>query len=148
MIRAEDVKALRDLTGVSMMECKRALESTGGDREKALEILKSRGASVAQKKLSREQNSGVVHAYVHGGRRGALIKLLCETDFVARNEEFQALAHDLAMQVVASDARTVEELYALPYLKDESITVKERIDQAVGIIGENISVGGFSRLEL
>ena len=148
MIQAEDVRTLREATGVSMMECKKALEEAGGDMEKATQLLKARGASVAQKKSSREQRSGTVHAYVHGGRRGAIVKLLCETDFVARAEAFQTLAHDLAMQVVASEASTVDELYALPFLKDESMTVKEHIEQVIGVIGENITVAEFTRLEL
>ena len=148
MIQAEDVRTLREVTGVSIMECKKALEEAGGDKKKALELLRARGATVAQKKSSREQKSGVIHAYVHGARKGALVKLLCETDFVAKTDDFRALAHDIALQIVASEVETVEELYALPFLKDESVSVRQRIEQVVGVIGENITVASFVRLEL
>jgi elongation factor Ts len=149
MIRAEEVKELRARTGVSMMECKKALEEAGGDFEKALEILASRGAAVAEKKSSRATSAGLIEAYVHGnGTKGALVELLCETDFVARSAEFKTLAHDLAMQAVVSRPSNVEAFTASPFLKDESRTVREEIERVIGVLGENIRLGRFSVFEL
>lgn len=104
MITTEDVKKLRDATGVSVMECKKALEEAAGDWDKAIAILKKKSASVAQKKGDRTLGSGAIQAYIHGeGRVGSLVELSCETDFVAKNEEFVKLARDIAMQVAATN---------------------------------------------
>lgn len=104
MIGKEMVKALRERTGAGVLDCKRALEETGGDLEEATRLLRQRGLAIAAKKAGRLAEEGLVEAYIHaGGRLGALVEINCETDFVARTEEFQRLAHDLAMQVVASN---------------------------------------------
>lgn len=104
MISKEMVKALRERTGAGVLDCKRALEETGGDLEEATRLLRQRGLAIAAKKAGRVAEEGLVEAYIHaGGRLGALVEINCETDFVARTEEFQRLAHDLAMQVVASN---------------------------------------------
>ncbi len=104
MIGKEMVKALRERTGAGVLDCKRALEETGGDLEEATRLLRQRGLAIATKKAGRLAREGLVEAYIHaGGRLGALVEINCETDFVARTEEFQRLAHDLAMQVVASN---------------------------------------------
>ncbi len=101
-ISAELVKTLRDRTGAGLMDCKKALEETGGDIEKAIEVLRKKGAATAAKRADRATNQGVVEAYIHaGGRIGTLVELNCETDFVAKTDDFRALAHDLAMQVAA-----------------------------------------------
>ncbi|PCI30342.1 elongation factor Ts [Candidatus Wolfebacteria bacterium] len=101
-ISIEQVKELRNETGISVMECKKALEETNGDKEKALILLKKRSGEIAAKKSGRELGAGVVSAYTHTtGTVGAMITLSCETDFVSKNEEFVALAHDIAMQVTA-----------------------------------------------
>jgi elongation factor Ts len=100
MIKAEDVKRLREQTGAGIMECKRALESSGGDFEKAALWLREQGLSTAAKKADRAAREGIVTAYIHhGSRLGVLLELNCETDFVARTDDFQQLARDLAMQV-------------------------------------------------
>jgi elongation factor Ts len=97
------VKELREATGAGVLDCKKALETSGGDIEKARTYLREKGLAAAAKKADRETEEGLIEAYVHtGGRVGALIELNCETDFVARTEEFKALAHDLAMQIVAA----------------------------------------------
>lgn len=97
------VKELREATGAGVLDCKKALEASGGDLEKAKAYLREKGLAAAAKKAGRVAKEGLIEAYVHtGGRVGALIELDCETDFVARTEEFKALAHDLAMQVVAA----------------------------------------------
>lgn len=102
VISSEIVKTLRDKTGAGMMDCKRALEESNGDIEKATEFLRKKGAAVAAKRAEREANQGVVEAYIHaGGRIGAMVELNCETDFVAKTPEFRQLAHDIAMQIAA-----------------------------------------------
>ena len=102
VISSEIVKTLRDKTGAGMMDCKRALEESNGDIEKATELLRKKGAAVAAKRAEREANQGVVEAYIHaGGRIGAMVELNCETDFVAKTPEFRQLAHDIAMQIAA-----------------------------------------------
>ena len=103
-ISSELVKQLRERTGAGMMDCKRALTEAGGDMDKAVEVLRTKGLATAAKKASRAANQGLVGAYIHGGGQiGVLIEVNCETDFVARNEEFQQLVHDLAMQVAATN---------------------------------------------
>ncbi len=103
MSAAAEIKKLRDATGVSMMQCREALEEAGGDFEKALGILRKKSKAIAEKKAERDLAAGVVEAYVHTTRKvGAMVLLACETDFVARNDEFIALARDIAMHVAAS----------------------------------------------
>ena len=114
MITTEQIKALRDSTGVSVMQCKKALEEAGGDTEKALVILRKKSAESASKKSDRTLGAGVVESYIHsGGAIGALVELSSETDFVARNGEFKALAYEIAMQVAATDPQ---------FLKREEVT--------------------------
>jgi elongation factor Ts len=105
-ISIEMIKDLRQLTGAGVLDCKKTLEEAEGDIEKATELLKKKGLAIAAEKADREANEGLVEAYVHaGGKLGVLIELNCETDFVARTEDFRELAHDLAMQVAATDPR-------------------------------------------
>ena len=107
-VSAQDVKALRDKTGAGFMDCKRALEEAGGDFEKAVEILRKKGIAVAQKKAGRETKEGRIGAYIHtGGKIGVLVEVNCETDFVARNELFQELVKNIAMQIAASNPKYV-----------------------------------------
>jgi elongation factor Ts len=102
VISSELVKKLRDKTGAGMMDCKRALEESSGDLGLATEYLRKKGAAVAAKRAEKEANQGVVEAYIHaGGRIGAMVELNCETDFVAKTDEFKQLAHDIAMQIAA-----------------------------------------------
>lgn len=110
MITTEQIKELRDMTGVSVMQCKKALEETGGDKEKALLILRKKSAGIAEKKGDRELGAGVVDTYIHSNKTvGTLIELSCETDFVARNEEFIALARDIAMHITATNPLYIDE---------------------------------------
>lgn len=107
-ITVDLIRTLRERTGAGMMDCKRALEEAGGDLERAQEVLRERGLAAAQKKAGRQTAEGLVHAYIHhGGRVGVLIEVNCETDFVARTEDFQAFVHDLALQVAATSPRYV-----------------------------------------
>ncbi len=103
-VSSKDVAELRRKTGLGMMDCKRALEATGGDFDKAVEYLRKKGIAKGESRAGRATGEGVVEAYIHpGGRIGGLVELLCETDFVARSDDFKRLAHDLAMQVAAAD---------------------------------------------
>jgi len=112
-IKPEQVKELRERTGAGFMDCKRALEETGGDLDAAVELLRERGQAAAAKKAGRDAREGVVSSYIHaGGRLGVLIEVNCETDFVARTDDFQKLVRDLAMQVagLAPEYPTVESI--------------------------------------
>jgi elongation factor Ts len=144
------------------MDCKQALESTDGDMEKATAILREKGLASAAKRVGRDTNEGVIETYVHtGGRFGAIVELGCETDFVARTEEFQKLAHDICMQIAAMgpdyiDADEIEEgddrppaqvaLMLQPYIKNSSSSVGEMVRELAGKVGENIKVVRFTRL--
>lgn len=108
VVTTEMIKQLREKTGAGMMDCKRALEESGGDFEKAIEYLRKKGAATAAKRADRETNQGVVEAYIHaGGRIGAMVELNCETDFVAKTPDFKSLAHDIAMQIAAMSPRYI-----------------------------------------
>lgn len=114
MISTEDIKKLRDVSGISVMQCRKALEEAGGDFNKAVVILKKKGAEVAAKKSDRTLASGVVMSYIHAtGQVGSMIELFCETDFVSNNDEFKKLAYDIAMHVAASNPE---------FLKSDDIT--------------------------
>lgn len=118
MVTTDLIKELRDTTGVSVMQCKKALEEAGGDKEKALVILKKKGAEAAAKKGDRTLGAGVIQAYVHStGAVGTLVELACETDFVSKNAEFKQLAYDIAMHVAAAKPE---------FLKKEDITENDR----------------------
>lgn len=122
------VKKLREMSGAPMMDCKKALEETGGDLEQAFTVLRKRGIASATKKAGRVASEGVVGAYIHaGGKIGVLVEVNCETDFVARNEEFQQLVHDLAMQICATDPRFVrKEDVSAEVLKREREILREQ----------------------
>lgn len=146
MISAEQIKELRDRTGISIGECKKALEAAGGDLDKAIEALKARGAEIAEKKSSRTLGSGTVSAYIHaGGAVGAMVALLCETDFVAKNPEFKALADDIAMHTAAMMPADPAELLTQPFIKDPSQSIEGLIKSYVQKFGERIEVGEFAR---
>ena len=127
-VSAELVKKLREISGAPMLECKKALEEAGGDLEKAYTILRKRGQAVAAKKAGRTTSEGIVGSYIHaGGKMGVLIEVNCESDFVARTEEFQELVHDLAMQVCATDPRFVrKEDVTEEVLKKEKEILKDQ----------------------
>lgn len=143
------IKELRDATGFSFKEIGRALEEAGGDKARAIEILKAHGASVAQTKSARRTDEGIVEAYIHSNKKiASLVELLCETDFVARNPMFLELAHELAMHVAAMDPESVSELVRQPFIRDQDITVAELIQQSIAKLGENIRVGKFIRFQI
>lgn len=149
MITAEQIKQLRQKTGFSIMECKRALEQTEGDENKALKILEKKGIEKAVKKLEREAKQGLIETYIHNyGKIGVILELNCETDFVARNSQFKKLAHDLAMHVAAMEPKDLEELLSQPFIKDENKTIEDLIKEAIAKLGENIKIGQFIRLAI
>jgi len=148
-ISLETIKSLRDETGLSLAEIKKALFEADGDIAKAKELLKSLGVTMAEKKSSREVKEGVIGSYIHATMKiGAMIEVLCETDFVARNSEFQELAHDLSMHVVAMKPSNKEELLDQPYVKDPSINVRDYLNRFVAKLGENIQIGRFEVFEI
>ncbi len=127
-ISLEQVKALRDKTSISIMQCRKALEDAGGDEEKALIILRKKGAEISAKKSDRSLGAGVIASYLHSNNLiGSMVELSCETDFVAKNEEFIKLAHDIAMQVSATNPefRTMEEIVETDKAKAKEIFAEE-----------------------
>jgi elongation factor Ts len=193
-ITTQMVKELREATGAGVLDCKQALEANDGDFEKAVLYLREKGAAAAAKRAGREAKEGLIGSYIHAGSKvGALVEVNCETDFVAQTDEFQELAHDLAMQVVAArpaylDIEDIPEqvleenkavyraqmgdsgkpahildrivegklqkfyeetcLMEQPYIKDTAITVRELVQQRNALLGENIVVRRFVRLEV
>lgn len=146
---ANPIKQLRDSTGLSFAAIKKALDEAGGDKTKAVEILKAHGAIVAEKKASRSTGQGLVESYIHSNKKvGVLLELLCETDFVARNPAFSELAHEVAMHIAAMDPRDGAELLGQPYIRDQNLTVENLIAQYIAKLGENIKVGKFIRLQI
>jgi elongation factor Ts len=149
MATTEEIRALREETGLSIMQCKQALEEAGGDKEKAKEILKAKGATIAGKKSDRNLGSGTVVAYVHSGDTiGVMLELLCETDFVAKNPEFKSTGRDIAMHIAAMNPETNEELLAQPFIKDSSKTISDIINGVVQKFGERTEVGKFTRFSI
>jgi len=183
------IKELREMTGVSVMQCKKALEEAGGDLAKAEVILKKHSAAAADKKADRSLGAGTIGSYIHDGAVGAMVLLSCETDFVAKNPEFAALARELAMQVAATSPAYVsadevapeakeaatavfmkevadkpadmqakilegklasyfrdQVLLEQPFIKDESKTIKNLLDEATQKFGERVEIGRFARL--
>jgi elongation factor Ts len=148
MMTAEDIKRLRDMTGAGVMDAKRALEEADGDIDKAVSIIGERGLMKAEKKSDRATGAGVLVTYVHNDRIGVLFELRCETDFVARLDEFKKLGHDIAMHIAAMDPADQAELLAQPFVKDQGTTVENLIKSVVAKTGENIQLGRFCRYAL
>ena len=193
-VSAETVKKLREKTGAGMMDCKKALEKSGGDMNKAIDYLREQGLTQAAKKASRIAKEGLIYSYIHpGDKLGVLLELNCETDFVARTEDFKLLAKDIAMQIAATNPLVVsrsdlrpeilekeKEIYRTqainegkpekiiermvegklekyfqevclleqPFVKDQDRTVKDRINETIAKLGENIAVKRFVRFRL
>jgi elongation factor Ts len=194
MVSIELIKQLREETNISLAECKKALEESKGDIAKAKEILKKQGEAIALKKCEREVSSGVISSYIHaGGKVGVLIKVLCETDFVAKGDLFKELTHELLLQIASMSPLYVEEedieedvlqkeieiyneqlknenkpdnikenivkgklekfkkevcLLSQDWVKDNSITIQDLINDYIARLGENIKVKEFVRYEL
>jgi len=163
-ISAAQVKDLRDKSGAGVMECRNALVKCDGNVEKALAELKASAISKVEKRSQRTVTQGTVTAYIHiGGKIGAMVELNCETDFVARNESFKELAHNIAMQIAAQEPICIsldkmpkdcelkpEEACLLlqPYIKSPELTIQDLINDVIAKTGENIKVNRFARFEL
>ncbi len=193
-ISSKMVKELRDKTGAPMMDCKKALEKAIGDLDKALDYLREHGMAKASEKAGRTTREGLIYSYIHPGEKlGVLLEINCETDFVARTDDFRTLAKDIAMQVAATNPLSIrredvpsnllekeKEIYKAqaqqegkpekilekivqgkmdkffqesclleqPFIKDEDRSVKQRIDETIGKLGENITVKRFVRFRL
>jgi elongation factor Ts len=163
LVSTDDVRRLREMTGAGIMDCKRALEETKGDFDKAIEVLRQQGLAQAAKRSERVTEQGLVEAYIHtGGRVGALVELLCETDFVARTDEFKELAHDIALQVTATAPAAISEdedgarrlepgelvLLKQPFIRDQSRTIEDLLKEAIAKTGENIRIHKVARFEV
>jgi elongation factor Ts len=148
MVSLDQIKQLREETGVSISECKKALEQTNGDFDKAKELLRKWGKEFAKKKTTRTSEQGIIESYIHINKKvGVLLDLRCETDFVAKNPDFQKLAHELCLQIAAVNPEEIP-LLEQSWIKDETKTVKDLIDSYVAKIGENIIVKRFTRYEI
>ena len=149
MVDVETIKELRDSTGLSFNDIKRALDEADGDKARAMEVLRAHGVKVAEKKALRATGQGRVEAYIHSNKKvGVLVELLCETDFVANNPLFAELAHEIAMHVAAMDPQDGPELLGQPYIRDQDVTVDGLITQYIAKLGENIKIGRFCRLQI
>lgn len=147
MVTIDKIKQLRDETGLSIGECQKALKEAEGDLEAAKEILRKRGRDFAQKRIEREAGQGIVESYIHPGKKvGTMVELCCESDFVARSEDFKKLAHELCLQIAAGDGQIP--LLEQPWIKDESKTIKELVEEYIGKFGENIVIRRFVRYEI
>lgn len=159
----DNIKALRERTGAGVMDCKKALEEANGDLDKAEAILAKQGVAKAAGKASRATSEGMIESYIHsGGRIGVLLEINCETDFVARTDDFKQLAHDVAMQVAAMDPAYIDSddvpegenaaqetlLLQQPFIKDPSKTITDLVTESIGKLGENIKVQRFTRFSL
>ena len=163
-VTAAQVKELRDKTGAGIMDSKRALEESAGDIAKAESILNAKGLASAAKKADRSTSEGLVVSYIHtGGRVGSMVELNCETDFVARTDEFGILGRNIAMQVAAmnpiyldrasipedvEDVKDEELLNEQEYIRDSSMKITDLVKESIGKLGENIRIRRFSRFEL
>ena len=144
----EKIKKLREKTGAGVMEIKKALDEAGGDEKKTQDILKKRGVAIAEKKAERVTSQGLVDSYIHLGKIGVLVEVNCETDFVARNENFKEFVHEIALHVAASDAKSVSELLIEKYFRDETTTIEELLHETIAKIGENIKIKRFEKYVL
>ena len=143
------IKKLRDETAASIADVRIALEETNGDYKKALIWLKKRGIEKAEKKADRKTSQGLIEAYIHqNGKVGVLVEILCETDFVARTDDFKRLAHEVAMQVAAMNPKDIDTLLKQEYIRDGSVTIEQLVKQTIGTLGENIVIKKIIRFEI
>ncbi len=147
-ISVDEIKRLRELTGVGITDAKAALIEAGGDFDKALAAMRKKGLTKAEKRGEREARAGLIGSYNHDGRIGVLVEVNCETDFVAKTDEFKELVKDLAMHIAASDPKDEAELLEQPFVKNPDQTVGDIVKEANAKLGENIVVRRFSRIAL
>jgi len=147
-VDAKDIKKLRQELGAGIADIKQALEDASGNLEKAGKLLKQKGLDKASKKAERQVKAGLVEAYSHAGKIGVVVELLCETDFVAKTEDFKNLAHELVLQIASMNPKDVKILLFQEYIRDNTQTIEDLIKSVIGKLGENIQIGRFERIEL
>ena len=146
-ITAAMVKELRELTGAGMMDCKKALNETNGDKEKAVEFLREKGLAAIAKKANRIAAEGLVATILSDDHKvGAIVEVNSETDFVAKNAEFQSYVARVAAQALATEVTTIEEFMAQPWIDDASLTVEQALSQKIAVIGEKLSIRRFEKV--
>ena len=149
MVSISQIKKLRKETGISVIECRKALEETKDDFGRAIKILEKKRTKISEKKKGRKIKEGFVGVYLHqNGKIAAMVKVFCESDFVAKNEVSRELVHNLAMQVAAMDPKDIDELLTQAYIKDVQKTIKQLIEEVVTKMGENIKIEEFKRVEI
>lgn len=148
MSQLDNIQKLREITGAGVMECKRALEEVNGNFDEAIKIIHERGLAKVEKRADRSTGAGLIFSYVHNERIGVLIDLRAETDFVVKSDPFRQLVKELAMQIAAMAPQNTEELLNQPYIKDESKKVQDLINETIALVGENIKINNFARLEV
>jgi len=145
----ENIKKLKEETGAGVLNIKNVLEEFSGDYEKAKEKLMEEGKKKAATKSEREASDGLIYSYIHNnGRAGSMIHMACETDFVAKTEDFQNLCKEIALQVVSMDYDNVEELLADEYIRDSSQTIQDLITNVIAKLGENIELREFIKMKI
>lgn len=145
----DTLKQLRSETQAGVSDCRQALADAHGDCEKAKKLLIERGVEKAAKKEDRETAMGMIESYIHAnGKVGVLVELRCETDFVARNEEFKKLAHEIALQIAAMEPKNVKQLLKSPYIRDAKMTIVDLVKLTIAKVGENITIARFTRMHL
>jgi len=144
----EKIKRLRQKTGLGVMEVKKALDKAKGDEKRAEKILSERGAQIMEKKSSRATCSGLIDSYVHLGKIGVLVEVNCETDFVARNEQFRNFVHEIALAVASSEAESVAELLDEEYFKEPGKKIRTLLQETIAKTGENIKIKRFVKYSL
>ena len=149
MVDVELLKKLRNETQAGISDCRIALEETKGNYKRAIEWIRAKGFEKAAKKSDRETSQGLIESYIHqSGRVGALVEILCETDFVARTDEFKNLSHEICMQVASMNPKDVDSLLKQDYIRDASKTIENLIKEAIAKLGENIVVKRIQRFEI
>lgn len=148
MSQLDTIQKLREITGAGVMECKKALDESGGDFDKAISIIHERGLTKVEKRADRSTGAGLILSYVHNERIGVLLDLRAETDFVVKSDPFRELAKELVMQIAAMAPQNIDELLEQPYIKNESKKVQDLINETIAKVGENIKINNFARLEV
>lgn len=142
------LKKLRETTGAGVMDIKRVLDEVGYDEQAAIKKLTEMGAARAAKKADRAAKAGLIHTYEHLGKIGVAVEINCETDFVAKNDDFKSFVHDVALHICSMSPASIEELLKQEFVKDPSKTIEQLLHELVGKIGENIVIKRFVRYEL
>lgn len=142
------IKQLREETGAGIADCREALQETKGNLEEAKKVLHKKGLDKAGSKSDRVVKAGVVETYSHGGKIGVLVEVLCETDFVAKTDDFKKLAHEIALQIASMNPDSAEELMQQDYIRDPGMKIEDLVKASIAKLGENIQLGRMSRIAL